>query len=348
MRLEDHAMRNRIAFAITSLAVLLFVLSPSTTMGQGKGKGGQGGFDPTGSGFGGPNGGFPGGGFPGGNFNGGFGGPGGGKGNKGGGPNQMKGKKGGGPGGFQGFPGGGFPDNGMAGGGFGGQGPGGFANGPGGFSNFGGPKGGNPMDTINQMAESDFAMRDRNGDGFLNPDEMPEQLRAELGRWDTNRDNLISLDEYKYYFATRMQGGRGGNQQNNSIVTIIEEEDLDTRPVVFRAGRLPKELPSWFKELDIDRDGQVALYEWRLGKKEIDEFADWDRNNDGYITPEEALYKQRIMQIASAGSRSDDGEGAAPMMKKMGKFTMDLNGEGFGGGPGGGKGKKGGGKKFKE
>src|SRR5437016_4785889 len=117
-------MRYRIAFAMMSVAMLLFILGPESTLGQGKkGKGG-GGFQ-GGGGFGGP-GGFGGGGF--------------------------------GKGGFGG------------GGGFGGQ-------------------GGNPMDAIYQMAESDFRIKDRNGDGFLNMDEMPSDLKAELGRWDQNRDN---------------------------------------------------------------------------------------------------------------------------------------------------------------
>jgi len=200
---------------------------------------------------------------------------------------------------------------------------------------------------MNQMIEADFNMRDRNGDGFLNQDEMPAQLRAELGKWDTNRDNLISLDEYKYFYTTtRMQGGGGRGQADSVATIIIEEEDLDTRPDVWRAGKLPKELPTWFKELDTDRDGQVALYEWRRGGMDIDEFGDWDRNNDGYITPEEALYKQRLIQIASTGSRGETGESTAPMMNKGGRFNMNSGGNGFGGGKK--KGDKGGGfAKFK-
>ncbi len=171
----------------------------------------------------------------------------------------------------------------------------------------------NPLDALNQWSEAEFKLRDRNGDGFLNQDEMPDQLKSELSKWDTNRDNLISLDEFKVYFAARMQSRRGGgNQSSNPVTIILEDEDLETRPVVLRAGKLPvKELPAWFMELDTDKDGQVALYEWRKGGKDIEDFREWDRNNDGFITPEEALYKQRAVQLASANGKAEDGEAAA-------------------------------------
>jgi len=273
-------MRYKISFALVSIALLLLVLDISSTKGQEKG------------------------GFPG-NFPGGF--PGGGKGKGGFG--------GGGQGGFQGKgrkgSGGGFP------GGF--PGPGGFQGfqkqGPGGFQSMGGPQGNRPFD-VNQMAEADFNLRDRNGDGFLNMDEMPEMLKADLSKWDSNRDNLINLDEYKVYFATVMQNRGSDYQPGNSNAIIIEEEDIETRPVVFRAGKLPKELPNWFKQLDTDKDGQVALFEWRRAGKDLDEFAEWDRNNDGFITPEEALYKLRLIQIAKGSSSTDGGDSPNSAMMK--------------------------------
>jgi hypothetical protein len=171
------------------------------------------------------------------------------------------------------------------------------------------------MDSLDQVAQADFNLRDRNGDGFLNMDEMPGQLKSELSRWDSNRDNLISLDEYKRYYATVMQDGGGGAQS----IRIREEEDLDARPVMFRAGKLPKGLPAWFKQLDTNKDGQVALSEWHRGGRDLDEFRDWDRNDDGFITPEEALYKQRLVQIASASPAFDSDNSPAPSMTRAAK-----------------------------
>jgi hypothetical protein len=75
-----------------------------------------------------------------------------------------------------------------------------------------GKKGVKRTSQLDQDAAKDFRARDRNGDGFLNQDEMPDQLKAELGKWDTNRDNLISLDEYKLFYASQMQRRRAANE----------------------------------------------------------------------------------------------------------------------------------------
>src|ERR1700757_3103086 len=98
-----------------------------------------------------------------------------------------------------------------------------------------------PVDVLRKKAEGDFRLHDRNGDGFLNQEEMPDQLKAELSKWDTNRDNLISLDEYKFYYGTRQQSRRDGGNQPPFPVILVQEDDeeLSSRPVVFRAGKLP-------------------------------------------------------------------------------------------------------------
>jgi Ca2+-binding EF-hand superfamily protein len=173
----------------------------------------------------------------------------------------------------------------------------------------------NPIEAINQAAEAEFKHRDQNGDGYLNFDEMPRSLREQIDRWDINGDGLISLDEFRQYYAARMQmrgGGAGSFDDTPAPITIIIEDDLDKRPTVFRAGKLPKELPKWFKELDADRDGQVSFHEWRKGGKDLDEFKDWDRNDDGFITAEEVLSKVRYDNLAKANlEAAEDSESSA-------------------------------------
>ena len=112
---------------------------------------------------------------------------------------------------------------------------------------------------------------------------------------------------------------RDGSDAPPSPITIIIEDDLDKRPTVYRAGKLPKDLPKWFAELDTDNDGQVAMHEWRKGGKDLDEFREWDRNDDGFITVEEVLAKNRSSGTAVASAKgpssvsaTTDGGGGRP------------------------------------
>jgi len=146
-------------------------------------------------------------------------------------------------------------------------------------------------DVINQLSDAEFRRKDANGDGKLNQDEMSPFLRSNLAKYDKNGDGLIDMYEYRDYFGARLGGGGADDRGTRGPASIIiEEEELDRKPVVFRAGgAMPAGLPPWFKQLDTDGDGQVALYEWRKAGKDLDEFKNWDLNDDGLITPEEAI-----------------------------------------------------------
>ena len=60
--------------------------------------------------------------------------------------------------------------------------------------------------------------------------------------------------------------------------------------MVYTAAKLPPGLPAWFAQLDTDKDGQVGLYEWLAAKKPLAEFKAMDRNQDGFLTPDEVLF----------------------------------------------------------
>lgn len=52
--------------------------------------------------------------------------------------------------------------------------------------------------------------------------------------------------------------------------------------------RVTKDLPSDYLAGDLDQDGQIGFYEWRLWQKTgAAQFARWDTNNDGFLTPRE-------------------------------------------------------------
>lgn len=210
----------------------------------------------------------------------------------------------------------------MAGGGRGGPGGGMQINiegKPGGPGTFGG-------DPMANWADGMFRRYDQNGDGLLNYDEMPEALRAEREKWDTNKDGFIDLGEYKVYLQARiqqlqsergaaMQGGQGSQQDD-------EEEQ---KPVVHRSGKLPKELPAWFAQMDTDGDAQVGLYEWKSSGRDLNEFMKMDRNGDGFLTVDEVLY----YLAKNGGGESPGGFGGSP------GFASSPGFGGFGGRPGG-------------
>jgi Ca2+-binding EF-hand superfamily protein len=150
---------------------------------------------------------------------------------------------------------------------------------------------------VDAWAENSFRRLDQNGDGYLNNDEMPEDLRAERERWDTDHNGLIDLNEFKAYFQARMQqrmaergGGAGAGQP--IVLTAPDPVEEEKRPVVYHTGKLPKELPAWFQQLDTNGDAQVSLYEWKAAGRPIDEFIKMDRNGDGFLTVQEVLAYQ--------------------------------------------------------
>jgi Ca2+-binding EF-hand superfamily protein len=162
------------------------------------------------------------------------------------------------------------------------------------------PNGAVPRSVQSDQARKIFQKLDRDGDGVLSADEMPDALKAERGRWDTNRDGVIDPQEYWAYYQGRLGslsdqvaageidlGLKRGGPVPKAAATEPKEEP---RPTVFRAGKLPPGLPDWFRQLDTDGDGQIGLYEWRAGGRAVDEFIRMDRNDDGFVTPEEVLY----------------------------------------------------------
>lgn len=158
------------------------------------------------------------------------------------------------------------------------------------------PNGGlSQADMMDRWAQSMFRRYDQNGDGLLNYDEMPESLRIERDKWDTNKDGFIDLNEFKEFFKAAIQkrmeeGSFGASNGAGGTAPADPVREEEPKPVVYRAGKLPKELPAWFTQLDTDGDGQISLYEWRSGGKSVEEFQKMDRNGDGFLTITEVLY----------------------------------------------------------
>jgi hypothetical protein len=181
------------------------------------------------------------------------------------------------------------------------------------------PPGTVPLSTQVERAAKLFGGFDRDGDGRLSSEEMPENLRAQFLRWDRNGDGVIDFTEYGNYYQANLQvvsqrvaSGeiaiklpRGATLPSQPpsplplappmhpqvlLPTQPGDAPRDAQPVAIRYGKLPPGLPAWFLEYDTDKDGQVGLYEWRQQGRPIAEFGPMDRNGDFLITPEEMLF----------------------------------------------------------
>jgi hypothetical protein len=174
---------------------------------------------------------------------------------------------------------------------------------PGSNPGTGAPAGGGGSGVPDSVVERIFRSQDQNGDGVLNYDEMPDRLRLELNKWDTDGNGLIDLTEFKAWFRVSIShelAERIKTEGFDAIAGSIAGAGERTRPVAYRPGHLPAELPAWFTQLDSDGDGQIGLYEWKTSGRPLEEFDRIDRNGDGFLTVDEVL---RYEALQRAGAR---------------------------------------------
>jgi Ca2+-binding EF-hand superfamily protein len=152
-------------------------------------------------------------------------------------------------------------------------------------------------------AERYFRTFDRNGDGKLDREELQAtpRLKGEWEQWDTNKDGAIDLAEFKAYLAARYAPPTAAGAPAPSPAAPPAPAEGKAEPpmkpgeaaAAYRAGKPVPGLPSWFKDLDADHDGQVALHEWK--GRPLEEFYTYDLNGDGFITIEEAMRVARSL-----------------------------------------------------
>lgn len=133
-----------------------------------------------------------------------------------------------------------------------------------------GPRGSSQADRGSRaLAYSIIERFDINKNGTLEPREMAS-VGIDIAKADYNRDGRVDRNELADYLFQEME--REGND-------------------------LSELLPTWFFERDLNNDGQIEMAEftdhWDADK--ADEFAMYDANGDGIITPDEILSSKQIM-----------------------------------------------------
>jgi subtilisin-like proprotein convertase family protein/Ca2+-binding EF-hand superfamily protein len=107
-----------------------------------------------------------------------------------------------------------------------------------------------------------------------------------MSRFDVNKNGRLESNEVHNLGipAGQVDVDRDGELTRDELFALVSQMQNE-------AGDLTEGLPGWFYELDVDRDGQVAMHEfttsWTTDKRQ--EFASLDANEDGLLTSSEVL-----------------------------------------------------------
>jgi Ca2+-binding EF-hand superfamily protein len=167
------------------------------------------------------------------------------------------------------------------------------------------PNANKPNETVTRLM-----VLDRNGDGVLTKDEVPERMQGMFDRIDTNHDGKLTQDEIKA--SASAQHGPNGRAQRGGEPTSRDPllKALDTnQDGVISADEIAA-APTSLKTLDKDGDGTITQAEVRppqmtptdRAKHMLDE---WDTNKDGKISKPEA--PDRMQQQFETVDTNHDG-----------------------------------------
>jgi len=161
-----------------------------------------------------------------------------------------------------------------------------------------------------QRGGMSFMMTQRGGGGG---DDRGERMRSFFSQMRSSNASPDDRRQQMQSFFSRMRGGergtssRGGSSRGGSSRSGREGSDRGRRGGSSKEQSKPKprvrvtvDLPEQYAGLDLDKDGQLGLYEWKLAA--IAQFRTLDANGDGFLTPREL----------SAGSSTEAVATAAP------------------------------------
>ncbi len=191
----------------------------------------------------------------------------------------------------------------------------------------GGPDGGAGTGP-DRMVQMMFGRYDRNGNGVLDRDEW-NAFPSDPSRYDANQDGKISREEFAAAMAARFGGRRGGDgpegERGRWFARREGDETQGAEPPAAaasepaEASRAKKSyrirtgaerladisgLPEWFGRMDECGDGQVSMAEYSSSWNEqvAADFAQFDLNYDGIVTPDECVRATEAGAVQGAPS----------------------------------------------
>ena len=158
---------------------------------------------------------------------------------------------------------------------------------------------------IRKYAESLLRRYDANKNGVLEKDEW-SKMRNNPEKADRNRDKVVTGEELTTWLSAYSQKSSPPPSTSSPPTASASlsrstssrhshssrSEERKSYRFLTPTERLPKGLPDWFARKDANGDGQVSMAEYHSGdwdEAKAAEFAGYDLNNDGMITPAECL-----------------------------------------------------------
>ena len=160
------------------------------------------------------------------------------------------------------------------------------------------PSGGDSDDRREQMQAFFSRMREQQGGGDSN--DRREQMQAFFSRMREQRGGDSGGSRGGSSGGSRggsREGSRGGSREGSSRGRSSRQpQKPKPKP------RITVDLPEQYASQDLDLDGQLGLYEWKLSA--ISQFRSLDTNSDGFLTPRELLVTPTDNSTAAASTDS--------------------------------------------
>ena len=162
-----------------------------------------------------------------------------------------------------------------------------------------------------QLTAEQFIKRfDKNGDGYLTKDELPDRFARLFDRADKNNDGKLDKDEVKALLAV-IQARKGQPADSPGTKPASKPGQKPT------ANDSPSNRPEVearvnqaFEQMDTNKDGKISKAEARGPLAQM--FEKIDTNNDGYIDRAELrLAVERMQAAGGAGAGSRPGQAQA-------------------------------------
>lgn len=157
-----------------------------------------------------------------------------------------------------------------------------------------------------------FQRMDRNGDGVLTRDEVPERLQQRMTGLDRDRNGSISADEFGTAMQRRLggQNGRGGKQSNMRN----GGKDSGMRQRMTEQMQDPE---MWLKRLD--RNGDQVISKDEIPARLEKRFAKIDKNGNDQLDKNEIVAIVEVMKAEGGMKKSryrTDSSKTKPQMPK--------------------------------